>query len=89
MKMVYNNCFFKFCIQTSLTIPNRDPFTWYAVRVVAVGEGDLLGLVTADSILVNRTNADGKRHMLDIHADCPEKPQNLMVHNNSVPKSIE
>ena len=44
-----------------------------------MGEGDLLGLVTADSILVNRTNADGKRHMLDIHADCPEKPQNLMV----------
>ena len=52
-----------------------------------MGEGDLLGLVTADSILVNRTNADGKRHMLDIHADCSEKPQNLMVHNNSVPKA--
>ena len=52
------NDFVSFCVQTCLIINGLDPFTWYSVIVQAVGEGDLEGLVTAESVLVNHTHAD-------------------------------
>ena len=50
--------YISFSIQTSVTIGELDPFTYYTVIVQAVGEGDLMGLLTAASVFMNRTHAD-------------------------------